>query len=119
MTASGHDEIGQLAESNMSRFTDPVVTEALATFRGSSDEAVQKEAVNEIAGVVIEQVPFVPLNDRVNFSNFNLSTFTGWPSLPAQFQCGCSLTTGLSFTHCAWWIQKAPWCRFPAQNSAC
>lgn len=74
------DEVGQLAESNMSRFTDEAVTEALATFRRSSDVAVQKEAVNQIAAVVIEQVPYVPLNDRVNFSNFNLSTFTGWPS---------------------------------------
>ena len=74
------DEIGQLAESNMSRFTDPAVTEALATFSRSSDFAVQKAAINEIAGVVIEQVPYVPLNDRVHFSNFNLSTFTGWPS---------------------------------------
>ncbi len=74
------DEIGQLAESNMSRFTDPAVTEALTTFRRSSDFAVQKAAVNEIASVVIEQVPYVPLNDRVHFSNFNLSTFTGWPS---------------------------------------
>ena len=74
------DEIGQLAESNMSRFTDPAVTAALATFRSSSDFAVQKAAINEIAGVVIEQVPYVPLNDRVHFSNFNLSTFTGWPS---------------------------------------
>ena len=74
------EEIGELADSNMSRFTDPVITEALATFRSSSDFAVQKEAVNQIAAVVIEQVPYVPLNDRVNFSNFNLSTFSGWPS---------------------------------------
>lgn len=74
------DEIGELAASNMSRFTDPAVTEALATFRSSSDFAVQKEAINQIAAVVMEQVPYVPLNDRVNFSNFNLSTFTGWPS---------------------------------------
>lgn len=74
------DEIGELADSNMSRFTDPTITEALVTFRQSSDFEVQKEAINQIAAVVIEQVPYVPLNDRVQFSNFNLSTFTGWPS---------------------------------------
>ncbi len=74
------DEIGEIADSNMSRFTDPTVTEALKTFRQSSDRAVQKEAINQIAQVVVEQVPYVPVTDRVNFSNFNLSTFTGWPS---------------------------------------
>ncbi len=74
------DEIGELAASNMSRFTDPTISEALVTFRQSSDLEVQKEAINQIAQVVIEQVPYVPLNDRVNFSNFNLSTFSGWPS---------------------------------------
>ena len=73
-------KIGETADSNMSRFTDPAVTKALGAFRQTSDPKVQKEAVNQIAQVVVEQVPYVPLTDRVQFSNFNLSTFTGWPS---------------------------------------
>lgn len=72
--------IGETADSNFSRFTDPTITEALSTFRESSDQAEQKEAINQIAQIVVEQVPYVPITDRVNFSNFNLSTFTGWPS---------------------------------------
>lgn len=72
--------IGEIADSNFSRFTDESVTQALTTFRESSDQAVQKEAIDQIAQVVVDQVPFVPLTDRVNFSNFNLSTFTGWPT---------------------------------------
>lgn len=74
------DEIGELADSNMSRFADPTVTKALARFRQSNDHAVQKKAINQIAQVVVKQVPYVPLTDRVHFSVFNLSTFTGWPS---------------------------------------
>ena len=73
-------EVGELATSNFSRFTDPAITEALETYRSSSDEAAQKEAINTIAGVVVDQVPYVPLTDRVQFSNYNLSNFTGWPS---------------------------------------
>jgi len=72
--------IGDIADSNFSRFTDPTITEALTTFRESSDPAVQKEAITQIAQIVVDQVPYVPITDRVNFSNFNLSTFTGWPS---------------------------------------
>ncbi len=73
-------KIGETADSNFSRLTDPAVTKALATFRQTSDQSVQKEAVNTIAQFVVKDVPYVPLTDRVQFSNFNLSTFTGWPS---------------------------------------
>ena len=73
-------KIGETADSNMSRFTDPTVTKALQTYRQSSDLSVQKKAINQIAQVVVKEVPYVPLTDRVNFSNFNLSSFTGWPS---------------------------------------
>ena len=72
--------IGDLADSNFSRFTDPKVTEALQTFRRSTDQAEQEEAINTIARVVMDQVPYVPLTDRVQFSNFNTSSFVGWPS---------------------------------------
>ena len=73
-------EVGELADSNFSRFTDPAITEALEAYRASSDEAAQREAINDIAEVVIEQVPYVPLTDRVQFSTYNLSNFTGWPT---------------------------------------
>ena len=81
-------KIGETADSNMSRFTDPTVTKALATFRQSSDFETQKEAINKIAAVVIDQVPYVPLTDRVHFSVFNLSTFTGWPSAENPYTDG-------------------------------
>ena len=73
-------KIGETADSNFSRLTNPAVTEALTTFRQSSDLKVQQKAVDTIARFVVDDVPYVPLTDRVNFSNFNLSTFTGWPS---------------------------------------
>jgi hypothetical protein len=33
------------------------------------------------------------------------TTRIGWPSLPGQFQCGWSASTGASSIHCArcWW----------------
>ena len=73
-------EIGEIADSNFSRLTNPAVTKALTAFRQTSDQNTQKEAVNTIAQFVVNDVPYVPLTDRVQFSNFNLSTFTGWPS---------------------------------------
>ena len=81
-------EVGELAASNFSRFTDPTITQALETYRSSSDEATQKQAINDIASVVVEQVPYVPLTDRVQFSNYNLSNFTGWPTADNPYTDG-------------------------------
>jgi peptide/nickel transport system substrate-binding protein len=74
------DAVGDLADSNFSRFTDPELTAALATFRASSDEAEQKAAITTAAKIFMQQLPMVPLTDRVQFSNFNSTVLTGWPS---------------------------------------
>ena len=81
-------KIGETADSNFSRLTNPGVTKALETFRQTSDQNVQKEAVNTIAQFVVKDVPYVPLTDRVQFSVFNLSTFTGWPSAENSYTDG-------------------------------
>ena len=70
-------KIGETADSNFSRLTDPAVTKALTAFRQSSDLKVQQKAIDTIAQFVVSDVPYVPLTDRVQFSNFNLTTFTG------------------------------------------
>ena len=81
-------KIGETADSNFSRLTDPAVTKALQTYQQSSDLNVQKEAINKIAKFVADDVPYVPLTNRVNFANFNLSTFTGWPSAQNPYTDG-------------------------------
>ncbi|WP_291430469.1 ABC transporter substrate-binding protein [Deinococcus sp.] len=72
--------VGKTAASNLSRYTNPVVTKALKTFSSTSDETTQQKAINTIVAAVMKDQPWVPLTDRVNFGLFNTSRFTGFPS---------------------------------------
>ncbi|MGY2893881.1 ABC transporter substrate-binding protein [Deinococcus sp. UYEF24] len=72
--------VGKSAPSNLSRYTNPTITSALKAFSSTSDPAAQKKAMSTIIGTVIKETPWVPLTDRTQFSLFNTSRFTGFPS---------------------------------------
>ncbi|MFC4454076.1 ABC transporter substrate-binding protein [Deinococcus sonorensis] len=72
--------VGKTAASNLSRYTNPVVTKALASFRATSDPAQQKQLMGTVISTVMKDMPWMPLTDRLNFALFNTSRFTGFPS---------------------------------------
>ena len=71
---------GKTAASNLSRYTNPAITQALASFRSTSDPVAQKKAISTILSAVQKDQPWVPLTDRTQFALFNTSRFTGFPS---------------------------------------
>ena len=82
------ERIGDTAQSNWARFVRPEITQALRRYRETSDRAVQKEAINTIARIVLDEVPFIPLTNRTNFLDYNESRFTGWPSAENPYNAG-------------------------------
>ena len=80
--------VGKTAPSNLSRYTNPIITKALEAYRSSSDMAVQKKAIGDIVKVVMQDMPFLPLTDRSEFANFNTSKFTGFPSAQNPYNYG-------------------------------
>ena len=71
---------GKTAASNLSRYTNPSITQALQTFRSTSDAAAQKKAVTTMISAVMKDTPWVPLTDRTQFNLYNTSRFTGFPT---------------------------------------
>ncbi|WP_425145068.1 ABC transporter substrate-binding protein [Deinococcus sp.] len=71
---------GKTAASNLSRYTNPAITSALQSFRSTSDAAAQKKAITTIMTAVLKDQPWVPLTDRTQFSLYNTSRFTGFPT---------------------------------------
>jgi len=71
---------GKTAPSNLTRYTNPLVTASLKTFRSSSDAAIQKRAIATIVNQVMKDQPWIPLTERSQFALFNTSKFTGMPS---------------------------------------
>ncbi|PYE50569.1 ABC transporter substrate-binding protein [Deinococcus yavapaiensis] len=80
--------VGKTAASNLARYTNPAITAALAQFRSSSDEATQKKAINTIASTIMRDMPWLPLTDRFEFSLYNTSRFTGFPTKQAPYNAG-------------------------------
>ncbi|UBV44218.1 ABC transporter substrate-binding protein (plasmid) [Deinococcus taeanensis] len=80
--------VGKTAPSNLARYTNPAITQALAQFRASSDEATQKKAINTIAATVMKDMPWLPLTDRFEFSLYNTSRFTGFPTRQTPYNHG-------------------------------
>ena len=80
--------VGKTAPSNLSRYTNPAVTAALTQFQGTSDAAAQKKAMATIVKTVMTDMPWLPLTDRSEFSNYSTVRFTGFPTAQNPYNSG-------------------------------
>ncbi|WP_435743942.1 ABC transporter substrate-binding protein [Microbacterium sp. PMB16] len=65
---------------NYSRYTNPVVDEAVKTAGGTQDEAIKQEAYATIQSEIARDLPYIPVVLNASQSFFNTADFTGWPS---------------------------------------
>jgi peptide/nickel transport system substrate-binding protein len=72
--------IGQNASSGWSRYTNPLITDALQTYAQTSDLSLQKQAIATIERIVLQDVPYVVLTNRTDFMEYSERTLVGWPS---------------------------------------
>ncbi|MCL4407614.1 MAG: ABC transporter substrate-binding protein [Thermotogae bacterium] len=72
--------IGQNASSGWSRYTNPLITDALQTYAQTSDLSLQKQAMATIERIVLQDVPYIVLTNRTDFMEYSEKTLTGWPS---------------------------------------
>jgi peptide/nickel transport system substrate-binding protein len=82
--------LGQNATSNYTRYSDPNTDKLLDEY-GAADEAKQKEIINKLQEVMLEDVPVVPTTESVAWFQYSTKDFTGWPTeqdpyaLPAPY----------------------------------
>jgi peptide/nickel transport system substrate-binding protein len=71
--------IGQTANSNYERWTDPAIDALLDKFAQTNDMATQQQAMAGIQQVMVEQLPSIPLLNEPYWYEYNTSSFVGWP----------------------------------------
>lgn len=73
--------VGEVAPTNMVRFSSPVVDEALETLRGLAPEETEARQVqfDAIQAEIVEDMPYIPFMTGGTTSEFKSSKFTGWP----------------------------------------
>jgi peptide/nickel transport system substrate-binding protein len=71
--------LGKPATTNYGRWTDPETDQALAQYARASTPAAQKSAMAAIERVMVEKVPFFPLEYQVEWGQYETGDFSGWP----------------------------------------
>jgi peptide/nickel transport system substrate-binding protein len=73
--------IGQAAAPNANdeRWMDSKTDTLLAQFAGSADPNVQKQAIQGLEQIMVNQVPAIPLVNASFLTEYSSKNFTGWP----------------------------------------
>jgi len=72
--------IGQVAVTNFTRYSNPIVTAALKIYQTSSDLRLQKQAIYTIERIFLDDMPYIPLTTSNSSYEFLEKDFIGWPS---------------------------------------
>lgn len=83
-------KLGETVISDISRYTNPIITEALNEYASTNDLQAQKQAIYKIERVFLDEMPYISLTNRTNFNIYNESMITGFPSNAYLYSAGGS-----------------------------
>ncbi|WP_448061530.1 ABC transporter substrate-binding protein [Cellulomonas hominis] len=72
--------VGEIANPNYARFSDPTVDAALDELASTSDTARQKDLYAEIQTVIVDQIPYIPVLVNSTLTEFSTAKVEGWPT---------------------------------------
>jgi peptide/nickel transport system substrate-binding protein len=72
--------IGKNASSNWERYSNAQTDKLLDDYALTTDPAAQHQIVDQLQGVVLSDVPFIPITEEVAWFQYNTASFTGWPT---------------------------------------
>ncbi|MEU4768700.1 ABC transporter substrate-binding protein [Actinosynnema sp. NPDC023794] len=75
-------KVGEVANPNFSRFSDPQVDAALTGLKGvdPADDAARQPYLDTIQTRIEESIPYIPVLTGGTTSEYNAKKFTGWPT---------------------------------------
>ncbi|MGF3056641.1 ABC transporter substrate-binding protein [Microbacterium sp. YY-01] len=65
---------------NFSRYSNPVVDDAILAASATDDEATKKELYGTIQSEIVRDLPYIPLVINATQTFYNAKDFTGWPT---------------------------------------
>jgi peptide/nickel transport system substrate-binding protein len=80
-------QIGQ-GKFNFMAWNDPTTDKYLTQYASTSDQAVQKQAIQGIEKVFVENQPFIPLWTGADYDEYSTKNFTGWPDATNAYSSG-------------------------------
>lgn len=74
------EPVGTDTETNFERWQDDKTDQLIREYDTTLDKAKQKDIVNGLQQIMLEEVPFIPVTQNVSWSQTDTSRFTGWPT---------------------------------------
>ena len=75
-------KVGEVANPNFSRFSNPAVDAALTALKGidPEDDAARQPYLDTIQTEIEKSIPYIPILTGGTTSEYNAKKFTGWPT---------------------------------------
>jgi len=72
--------VGEQARGNYQRWRDAETDRLLSDYENSADENAQRAAVRQLAAIMVEKLPVLPLFGSPSWALYRTTKYTGWPS---------------------------------------
>jgi peptide/nickel transport system substrate-binding protein len=72
--------IGQTASGDYGRWNDPATDRLIEQFGATTSTAEQHNIMKQIQGIMLEQVPVIPVTESVAWYQYSTKGFGGWPT---------------------------------------
>jgi len=70
--------IGKQAASNWERYSNPSTDALINRYGTTTDVATQHQIVGQLQGVMLKDVPVIPVTEEVTWYQYNTASFSGW-----------------------------------------
>jgi peptide/nickel transport system substrate-binding protein len=81
------NEVGQ-GKFNFVAWSDPTTDKYLNQYASTTDQSAQKQAIQGIQKVFVENQPFIPLWTGADYDEYSTKSFTGWPDTTNPYSSG-------------------------------
>jgi peptide/nickel transport system substrate-binding protein len=78
-------DIGQTAAGDYGRYKNSTVDGYFDQFGATTDPAQQHKLMGQIEGIILEDVPVIPVTEGVAWYQYSTKDFAGWPTQQDQY----------------------------------
>lgn len=85
LSSANSAPIGRPAASNFERYASPATDALIKAYSVTTDIATQKRIMDKLQLVMLKDVPVIPVNESVDWYEYDTTSFTGWPTPSNQY----------------------------------
>ena len=80
LDSAGSAPIGQPAATNYERYSNPATDALFDQYAASTSSAQQHAIINQVEGVMLNDLPIIPVVQAVDWFQYDTTSLTGWPT---------------------------------------